>query len=403
MPGANGYGRQNGEVAFGNTEVGRGQRTFAHELLHNLGIVHSTAQTLQHVGWDVGDTLVNMPGYWLANAISTSLKSATFFDVRTPDKLSNEAWISPETYSSLQSSLQFSRTLDSKIDSACVIDILEDPPATTPTAVVDFCILEPDTEDGPYRAYPFPTTRLPWSLQPTPVRASERFTVEFTATTQERERTLFDFVDARVGSDPANPEEDLFVGFIEASVAYPSDLGPLTAIRITDPTGRPVEILDPVLEVFTTTLTNRFLDTDFQIVVTEPPAAGDDVNAPRLITGDAFALAWTIPELGNRSLDYFEYQVYYSHDGGRIWAPLAVNLPGEIRSITVDAAELCTSDDQAEGGEPGIIRVLASDGLNSRYSDIRLSVLGLEADYCLRGTIREDSLLRPDDDESTAG
>jgi len=74
-----------GDVAFGNTDPERFQRTFAHELGHLVGRIHINA-TINSVGVDVEHHLLgteNLP----------QLVPAGKFDVMVPGKLTKEAWV----------------------------------------------------------------------------------------------------------------------------------------------------------------------------------------------------------------------------------------------------------------------------------------------------------------------
>ena len=55
-----------------------------------------------------------------------------------------------------------------------------------------------------------------------------------------------------------------------------------------------------------------------------------------------------------------QYQIVYSPDNGHTFVLLAVNLPGNLRSITVN-----THDIPKSHGSQGLIRVLIRDGLHT--------------------------------------
>ena len=93
----NGLGGIGGRTAYSNTDPIRGQRSYAHELTHNLGFDH-VSNTIDEVGWDVGARLVNNPA---ANNTLGRVKPTTLRDIQVPGLLTNEAWIDTPKYTSL--------------------------------------------------------------------------------------------------------------------------------------------------------------------------------------------------------------------------------------------------------------------------------------------------------------
>lgn len=410
MVGANGYGSQNGRVAFGNSLAERGQRTFAHELMHNLSLPHLVDGTIQHPGWDAGGILPSNDIYWQNNAITSLAKPSTLFDITAPGKNTNQAWISPATYNAIRQ----------------VLDVSQSTAASGGTYAASICVFEEDS--GEYTAYIFPVTRWPWSLQPIPTETASDafFTVEFSTSSGETSSSVYD---ARIGADPEDPERDIVTGqyFIAANALNLATTGDIIEVRITAPNGSPVRIYDPVTRTSEETLINRYPDQSFVVNITSPQP-NDIAGQVSIIAESTFTVEWTLDDELGRSVRTFEYQVLYSHDGGGIWMPLAVNLPGDITSVLVKGNELCTTVDNFPSGttrvaapiantvslfapaaanaDPysatGIIRVLASDGFRTESSDISVSVVGLVSDYCQRGILREGDPGRQDDGKPTA-
>ncbi len=79
-----------GDVAFGNTESARFQRTFAHEIGHCWGRSH-VSNTLGYVGFDCE--------HHLANPLNLAQTHATTqYDVMVAGMLTNQAWVDSATY-----------------------------------------------------------------------------------------------------------------------------------------------------------------------------------------------------------------------------------------------------------------------------------------------------------------
>ena len=82
----NGAGSTPGTVAYGNTDTARHQRTFAHELGHNMGYGHVGRRTGE-IGWDVGDRLGLGP-----------VKDDRLNDIMVAGLQTDQAWIEPDRY-----------------------------------------------------------------------------------------------------------------------------------------------------------------------------------------------------------------------------------------------------------------------------------------------------------------
>jgi hypothetical protein len=75
-------------AAFGNTDVQRFQRTFAHEIGHLFGQVHNSRR-INEVGFDV-DNVLDLGGP----------KAGTMLDIMVAGRLTHEAWVDLTTYNS---------------------------------------------------------------------------------------------------------------------------------------------------------------------------------------------------------------------------------------------------------------------------------------------------------------
>lgn len=396
---SHGYGLQNGRIAFGNSLPERGQRTFAHELMHNLGLEHLVDDRIEFAGWDTTSILSSTNSYWQGNGVTTLGKAADLYDIRVGGKTTNEAWISPNTYERLQESLVMTGTMAVEANICLTkpitdfVSSMENKRQTNATSICVFTL-----ENGDYGAYLFPLTRWPWSLQTVPNYAESEnlYTVMFETTSGEVFSSTYD---ARIGADSNDPDKEIVsdFGFIAANVPHSALFDAISAITVTAPGERPVRIYDPVTRRLEDSLLNRSGSTKFTVEITNPQPEDDD-NVPIRLTQPTFKVQWQVDNLQGRDIRNFEYQILYSHDGGRIWTPLAYNLPGTdqgviVQEITIDRSALCTTADALpQGGPSGIVRVLASDGFNTESDDVRVSLVGMDMDYCQRGTIRANDL-----------
>jgi len=99
---SNGSAILNGAVAYGNTEAVRSQRTLAHELGHNLGLVHQSLF--------VGSTGVDVEHHLLVTEGLGQVKDRLLFDLMLPGSTTAQAWIHPWTYQSLAAHAVFDAT-----------------------------------------------------------------------------------------------------------------------------------------------------------------------------------------------------------------------------------------------------------------------------------------------------
>lgn len=104
----NGLGQVGGRNAFGNTQLIRSQRSYAHELGHNFGLNHNT-RTLDQVGWDVGARLPNNPA---TNNTTGRVKPMTLNDIMVGGQLTNAAWVDTTTYNFFRNSSILSASPD---------------------------------------------------------------------------------------------------------------------------------------------------------------------------------------------------------------------------------------------------------------------------------------------------
>jgi hypothetical protein len=115
-----------------------------------------------------------------------------------------------------------------------------------------------------------------------------------------------------------------------------------------------------------------------QAVSANPPTISDVAlqGAPDPVTG-VVTLAWTAsdPDAG----DTLSFDVAYSRDGGATFQPVTLNLSGD--STQIDTANL-------GGSGTAILRVTASDGVNSAYAD--------SAPFTMANKAPEPAILTPE-------
>lgn len=318
----NGYGEVSGFNAYGNTQEIRHQRTFAHELGHNVGLNHNS-RSLDEVGWDTDARLDGNPA---ANNTTGRLKGATLNDIMRGGQLTNSAWVDTTTYqfflasSSFPSSLRIAPAQQEVSERVLVVQGIFDP------AGEELVRLEP-------------AFRFPWLSQPAPAQADGAFRVEVI---DDLGQSYVVFFDALVGDDAGDaPGEGEFHGFFEVMVPVPPTREAVS-LQVTDATGQVTyggfqEAAEPS-EVF----------------LFEPN--------PGATLGEQTQVAWelntTVPD------SQLQYQVAYSPDGGESWVPVAVDVPGTERSVTFDSTRI-----QRSSGN-GVIRVFVSNGLDTTFDEV---------------------------------
>jgi hypothetical protein len=322
----NGLSKEGGRVGFGNTDPIRGQRSFAHELGHLIGIddrypqnSYHNSDTIGNVGWDVGGRLANHPS---GNNVAADgrLKPTTFYDIMNAGRLTNEAYIEPYNYNAVYNNATLATSPDARKDIARV-------------AVIQG-IFDPSGERlltlNPVFRYPWPSGPTP----PLPERAKARYIAVISSSNGEVVRVPFDAVVTR-----DDHEDQVVRGFFEVMVPVP---GEITALSIIDTqTGQTVATRKP--------------STRAPVIEVTSPKQGSQLGETTTITWNA---QYSVPD------DQVQYQIAYSRDGGKSFIPIAVNVPGKARSVTVNTREIPKSSGQ------GLIRVFIGDGLNTAYADV---------------------------------
>jgi hypothetical protein len=313
----NGLGQLPGNNAFGNSDPIRGQRSYAHELTHNFGFDHITT-AIDQVGWDVGSRLPSNPA---GNNTTGRVKPTSLFDVQVAGQLTNQAWVDTSKYTSLQSNTVFGfsggGSADVRRKSRRLVAVIQ---GTFDRAGRRLVRLEP-------------VFRYPWLSQPTPSQREGRYAA-IVRTAAGTQRVVFD---PGVRDDPSRPVAAF--GFFEVMVPA---TGVVTDVRIADVSG----------ERTFGRLTRSKIPPRVTIVSPRPNA--------RL--GARTRVVWNVTD-GDTAAQRLVYQVAYSPDGGRTFVPVGVDL--RVRQLVFDSREIQRSSGQ------GLIRVFASDGLNTAFADVK--------------------------------
>ena len=327
----NGLGQVNGRNAFGNTQAIRYQRSYAHELTHNLGFTHNAGGTpIVETGWDLGGRLVNNPA---GNNVTGRVKPSTLFDIMDAGLLTNQAWI------------HAGRPAGSSYTQFLTL------PTLAPDAPDDFAtemlVVQGIFDRSGERLLQLkPVFRYPWRSQPT--RVQRRDQLPFAVRLETETGPLTVPFDPLVADDGG--KESAVFGFFEVMIPV---RGAVRSLTITNASG-----------------TRNF--GGFQSSTVTPrveitsPARGTTLGSAARVT----ARLATAP--GENRL----YQAAYSWDGGQSFVPIAVDLREPV--FTFDATAVPSSAGN------GVIRIFVSDGLNMSFTDVdRLTTPGLKIDSIL--------------------
>jgi hypothetical protein len=305
-----------GVVAFGNSELNRGQRSFAHEFTHLLGQIHNT-RTLDQVGWDVGSRL---PGNPATNNVTGRVKPMTLNDVQTAGLLTNQAWVDTLTYGA------------ELVNPGIGLGPDASPDALKRRIRRDQLVVQGFFDrSGKKLTSLKPVFRYPWRSEATIPNRRGPFAVRARS---ERGTLLTVPFDTRVGNDAGAERR----GFFEVIVPLS---GQVSSIAITNRSGR---------QTFETRRRPK-LAPSIRIVTPKP---GARLGAKTRVT-------WTV-KAGSVAVSRLRYQAAYSPDNGRTFVPIGVDL--RKTSLTFDSTAIQRSSKR------GLIRIFVSDGLNTAYDDV---------------------------------
>jgi hypothetical protein len=370
-----------GKVAAGVDWPTEGQQTLAHEIGHQFGLQHTPANYCNHppvatiapnVGWDVLDRLAfnpsdqDTPQGWPGNGVTGPIKlpeMKNLMNACPPLGMSTaERWTSTVNYSVISTRLRGEDPSWRPIDDDIAMD-----PACQKTITISGAVTRFSRVSGrdsavllPEAATLFPTFSFPPCRYPTRAYRQTDLYAEIAYSTAGGTDTLRVPLDAQMIVD------------IEDRTFAPGDG------RRLDPGGRrrvrsanAGEALGPFSTsvpipgtVQSIALVNRDGTRVFARLERSRVAPEIQITAPRpgATLGRETVLRWQVADRDSpRSAMMF--QVAYSPDGGRSFYPVAVNL--RATRTTFDATNLPLS-------EPckGLLRVFASDGVNSSFSDL---------------------------------
>lgn len=320
-----------GTVAFGNSQNSpdKFQRSFAHELGHLFGRCHPDDPAPACAGRRsptlIGETGFDVKDYIPQDNCDTTdtgdgipdVKCSTLNDIMAAGKLTKEAWVHPQTYTAFLSNavVQCSSTLELGLDSF-----------VNPDHFLVTGVLKLSTNQGSLA----PIYRLSGDAQLTPPLAagSQRLELRNAANS-----VLFGInFEVKPHNDGEGPPPDtggfsLIVPAFDATASVVLLSRGTEVARITRSPNSP-----------TITITS--------------PSANATLGAQQLIQ-------WVASDPDGGPLTF---SVQYSPDNGQTFVPLVVN-------TTDNTFNLATS--QIAGGTNALIRVLATDGLNTTTAEVR--------------------------------
>ena len=323
----NGWAPINGRVAFGNTQQTRHQRTYAHELGHNFGLSHNSRVLNPNTGWDTGGRLDgNPPG----NNTAGRVKPSTLSDIMRGGLLTNQAWVDQTTYEYFQGHIVFDPSGTGSPDKRY-----------QERAVAVSGVLSPD---GVQLERLNPVFRYPWPTQASTGYPEDEYGVFVETESGNTYQTTFS---GRLGDDSDTTKD--FYGFF--------------SVRMAVPTAEEIVLVSVVSFVTDATLGTLKRNKAPQLQILAPLGGSE-------LSGDV-TVKFVVEDPDTR-LDQIRVQIAYSNDNGLTWVPVAVNVLASTGGATFDAGQVQTSKDGS-----GVIRVIASDGLNTVYQDVqKLTVIG---------------------------
>lgn len=296
-PDTYGFASQPGRVAYGNTLGQYFQRTFAHEIGHNLGLTHAAGEPLVETGWDVGNRLEGNPA---ANGITGRVKSAAggpggLMDVMQGSLLSSRTWINPKTYR---------HVLGEPQPYAILAEHSPSPHPPFGTVLVRGAF---DPDNGP-GARVQPLVRVPWETHASPERADGTFELVLVL---ENESSIRHRFDAFTADGPAGDDGSL--GFFEVVVAIPPERDVMSLVILDATTDEPIPIVQ-----------GPRYSRNSPLVDITLPAEGATISEPIEVTWDGRDLDAepSEPAAGLR------YHLLYSPDGGTTFGAVAVDIEG---------------------------------------------------------------------------
>ncbi|MFH1740304.1 MAG: CARDB domain-containing protein, partial [bacterium] len=353
VPGINGLAWVPGYGAFGNTQASRYVRTAAHEIGHNYGFNHlGAAATLGSVGFDVYEF---------------ETKAPNLFDFMVAGMLTNQAWIWPNTLSTLYTgsfAAKWAAPKTSPLAAGGTFNPFHEKAMRQPqplSMVVGRVYLDGSGEIE--RVFNFEG----YSITPQPANSNSPrvVTVELLFLGEGGE-TLWEekFPVSFMGRGTHDKADDVPMGVASFVRTFPQILKTRKVLMLVDGT-----------EVFTLSVSTN----DPKIEITSPKG-GEKFSGEMPIT-------WSAQDVDG---DPLTFSVQYSPDNGQTFVSLCPWTNGTY--LMVDTGTIA-------GTERGLIRVLATDGFNTAVAEtlIPFSVAQKEPVALLRSPSGKYNVYRRDE------
>jgi hypothetical protein len=355
---SNGQAIPSGGAAFGNTELRRHQRTFAHEIGHLFGLSHNR-MTTDVVGLDVeatGRRPMNLP----------QVKPPTLRDIMVAGQVSEAAWVNPRTYEYI---FQHPTAREGFAREATRLPGFSLPPQASVLRIAG--VFYPDEN----RLALSPTMQFPQgSVSPSATDGRLRVTGWGRSETSPSRRTkLYEItIDGPLQADCGDAseeklEQDPEAFWAEVPASGPDGRMPVDQLVITDMASG-AELISvqrsrhaPVAE-FRGLADGTVLRGAVQVEWDGSDADGPDPGLASPHVRDGVRRPGHAGARVPDDAPGLVYTVQYSPDAGQSWAPLAVNL-------TRTTLEFDTHDVAASRPGEGRLRLIVTDGFNTTVVD----------------------------------
>ncbi len=334
----NGNGQANGipgTAGFGNTQLVRHQRTMAHEIGHLVGLPHN-GSSIGTIGIDVEHHLADTQNL-------AQLFPASKNDIMVAGQLTNSAFVREATYEAFLDNVHIVCSGDSDAQGGWYED-----PVITITGLldhVDRAVLDWE-----------PVFELPrgdvTGTTPDGDIAFQTFSVDGDLLTDLRYAS-------GTTAAPCHDEHGEHYHDSPFSIVLPATVGgaPVHRIDIVDTT------TGEILAVRERSANAPEVSLDAIVGAQPQPRGRAAAGGP--ITGE-ITVSWTAFDVDG---DPVEVNLLYSRDGGDGWLPLSLN--------NVDGAfTFDTSQVPGSAGANGVLRIVASDGLNNTIEESMPMALG---------------------------